>query len=250
MLFSFHVETILYEQQYTVFLLLMLISLPQVKYLCHKVLLCSEDAGASLGSSFPLAHPRAYILTSPVTKANSSPEYSDSPENNLSFPLKIKEHLSQPFYPSLKGNLNKWPCRSSHSFYSSLSWFLPRSILMPKSSKQHDHASIKYSSSPQMMKNIYVKYFVLAEKTFFSPYTLLFVFCIFNIRILCAKVKGDQPPKMCLTLGQQASVSQFHWQFTPWCWASLEKETSTPPPASPSSVSEERTLQLHSSSKS
>lgn len=134
MLFSFHVETILYEQQDSVFLLLMLISLPQVKYLCHKAPLCSEDAGASLGPSFLLANPRAYVLTSPVTKANFSPESFASPENNLSFPLKIKEHLSQLFHPSLRGKLNKWPCRSSPPFCSSLSWYLPRSIPIPKCS--------------------------------------------------------------------------------------------------------------------
>lgn len=74
MLFSFHVETILYKQKYSAFLLLVLISLPQVKYLCHKTLLCSENAGDLLGSSSPLAHPRAYLQISPVTKGNFSPD--------------------------------------------------------------------------------------------------------------------------------------------------------------------------------
>lgn len=90
MLFSFNVETNLYEEQYSVFLLLMLTSPPQVKYLCLKALLCSDSAGDSLESSFPLAHPRAYILTPTGTKDNFSPDSFASSENNLSFPLRSK----------------------------------------------------------------------------------------------------------------------------------------------------------------
>lgn len=99
MLFSFHVETNLFEEQYSVFLLLT--SPPQVKYPCLKALLCSDNAGVSLESSFPLVHPRAYILTPAGTKDNFSPDLFASSENNV-FPLEIKEHLSQLFHPSLR----------------------------------------------------------------------------------------------------------------------------------------------------
>lgn len=90
MLFSFHVESNLYEEQYSVFLLLMLTSPPQVKYLCLKALLCLDNAGVSSESSFPLVHPRAYILTPAGTKDNFSPDSFPSLENNLSFPLRSK----------------------------------------------------------------------------------------------------------------------------------------------------------------
>lgn len=72
MMFSFHVETNLYEEEYSVFLLLMLTSPPQVKYLCLKALLCSDNAGVSSESSFPLVHPRAYTLTPERNKGQLS----------------------------------------------------------------------------------------------------------------------------------------------------------------------------------